>query len=250
MRLFTVSQRGGYAPMIGGLGYVLASGNAAYKLNTVAAKDVWVLPSTRTGTERGGHRAVGRTARRQPGGTGAVSSPRVLSDLFWTGRYAERAENMATAADASPASATTNTATARTCDASECVPVLLTALGELTGTDTGAAGDRSEMIAIAPTTLWSLTVDRGRSGSLAQSVERLGLVGARGARPDVQRHLDGARRRSTGRCCTPARRRPPPDSLVRGDTADGLGARPHARRDAGAVRGGRRVDGAATSAGR
>ena len=42
MRLFTVAQRGGYAPMIGGLGYLLAPGNAAYKLNTVAAKDIWV----------------------------------------------------------------------------------------------------------------------------------------------------------------------------------------------------------------
>ena len=31
------------------------------------------------------------------------------------------------------------------------------------------------MIAVAPTTLWSLTADRGRPGSLAQSVERLGL---------------------------------------------------------------------------
>ena len=30
MRLFTVSQRGGYAPMIGGLGYLLAPGNAAF----------------------------------------------------------------------------------------------------------------------------------------------------------------------------------------------------------------------------
>ena len=32
------------------------------------------------------------------------------------------------------------------------------------------------MIATAPTTLWSLTADRHRSGSLAQSVERLGLA--------------------------------------------------------------------------
>ena len=31
MRLFTVSQRGGYAPMIGGLGYLLAPGTAAYR---------------------------------------------------------------------------------------------------------------------------------------------------------------------------------------------------------------------------
>ena len=47
MRLFTVSQRGGYAPMIGGLGYLLAPGNAAYTLKTVAAKDIWVRTPTR-----------------------------------------------------------------------------------------------------------------------------------------------------------------------------------------------------------
>ena len=52
MRLFTVSQRGGYAPMIGGLGYVLAQGSGAYTLKTVAAKDVWVQSSTRAGAER------------------------------------------------------------------------------------------------------------------------------------------------------------------------------------------------------
>ena len=52
MRLFTVSQRGGYAPMIGGLGYLLAPGNAAYTMKTVAAKDVWVRTPTRVTAER------------------------------------------------------------------------------------------------------------------------------------------------------------------------------------------------------
>jgi uncharacterized circularly permuted ATP-grasp superfamily protein len=42
MRLFSVAQRGGYAPMTGGLGYLVAPGQFAYRLNTVAAKDVWV----------------------------------------------------------------------------------------------------------------------------------------------------------------------------------------------------------------
>ena len=54
--------------------------------------------------------------------------------------------------------------------------MLLAALGEITGTDTGADGDDAEMVAIAPTTLWSLTADRHRPGALAQSVERLGLA--------------------------------------------------------------------------
>ena len=53
MRLFTVSQRSGYAPMIGGLGYLLAPGNAAYTLNTVAAKDIWVRTPTRVTASSG-----------------------------------------------------------------------------------------------------------------------------------------------------------------------------------------------------
>ena len=51
MRLFTVSQRSGYAPMIGGLGYLVAPGNAGFSLNTVAAKDIWVRTPTRVTAE-------------------------------------------------------------------------------------------------------------------------------------------------------------------------------------------------------
>ena len=51
MRLFTVAQRSGYAPMIGGIGYVLAPGPAAYTLTTVAAKDIWVRPTERARAE-------------------------------------------------------------------------------------------------------------------------------------------------------------------------------------------------------
>ena len=94
MRLFTVAQRGGYAPMIGGLGYLLAPGNAAYKMNTVAAKDIWVRTPTRVTAERTPTPSVDLPAIT-PSPTRAVSSPRVLSDLFWLGRYAERAESMA-----------------------------------------------------------------------------------------------------------------------------------------------------------
>jgi uncharacterized alpha-E superfamily protein len=172
MRLFTVAQRGGYAPMIGGLGYVLAPGDAAYALKTVAAKDVWVRAPERVTVELVSPLDLPAVT---PSPTRAVSSPRVLADMFWTGRYSERAEHMARLL----------TVTReryhefhyrRDMDGSECVPVLLTALGHLTGTDTGADGDYPEMIATAQSTLWSLTADRHRPGSLAQSVERLGLV--------------------------------------------------------------------------
>jgi uncharacterized circularly permuted ATP-grasp superfamily protein/uncharacterized alpha-E superfamily protein len=183
MRLFTVSQRGGYSPMIGGLGYVVASGISAHRFNTIAAKDVWVLPSTRAGAEK----AVTAPSIELPvisaSGTRAVSSPRVLSDLFWTGRYSERAEGMARLLTVTRERFHEYRHRQHT-DASECVPVLLAALGEITGTDTGAGGDGAEMIAIAPTTLWSLTTNRNRPGSLAQSVERLGRA-ARGVRDQM-----------------------------------------------------------------
>ena len=173
MRLFTVAQRGGFAPMIGGLGYLLAPGNAAYKLNTVAAKDIWVRTPARVTAERIPSPSVDLPAMT-PSPTRAVSSPRVLSDLFWLGRYAERAESMARLLTVTR-ERYHEFRYRRELPGSECVPVLLSALGKITGTNTGAEGDDAEMVATAPTTLWSLTADRHRPGALAQSVERLGL---------------------------------------------------------------------------
>ena len=109
-----------------------------------------------------------------PSPTRAISSPRVLSDLFWLGRYSERAESTARLLTVTR-ERYHEFRYRRDLAGSECVPVLLGALGEITGTETGTEGDDAEMVAIAPTTLWSLTADRHRPGSLAQSVERLGL---------------------------------------------------------------------------
>ena len=175
MRLFTVSQRGGYAPMIGGLGYLVAPGNAAYTMKNVAAKDIWVRTPPRVTAERIPTSPLVELPAMTPSPTTAVSSPRVLSDLFWTGRYAERAENMARLLIVTR-ERYHEYRYRQDMEGSECVPVLLTALGRITGTDTGAGGDSHEMIATAPTTLWSLTADRHRAGALAQSVERLGLA--------------------------------------------------------------------------
>ncbi|HYZ66232.1 MAG TPA: circularly permuted type 2 ATP-grasp protein, partial [Mycobacterium sp.] len=172
MRLFTVSQRSGYAPMIGGLGYLLAPGHAAYRLNTIAAKDIWVRTPARVTVEQ--VPVAAELPVMTPSPTLAVSSPRVLSDLFWMGRYAERAENMARLLTVTR-ERYHEYRYRRELEGSECVPVLLAALGHITGTDTGAGGDYAEMVATAQSTLWSLTADRHRAGSLAQSVERLGL---------------------------------------------------------------------------
>ncbi|WP_231589445.1 circularly permuted type 2 ATP-grasp protein [Mycobacterium haemophilum] len=176
MRLFTVSQRGGYAPMIGGLGYALAPGNASYSLNTVAAKDIWVKPPTRARAEVT-IPSVELAAAVKPGGTRGISSPRVLSDMFWVGRYAERAEGMARLLAATRERYHEFHHREDT-DGSECVPVLLAALGQVTGTDTAGVD--------ASATLWSLTVDPERPGSLAQSVARLGLA-ARAVRDQMSK---------------------------------------------------------------
>ncbi|KKE99093.1 circularly permuted type 2 ATP-grasp protein [Mycolicibacterium obuense] len=174
MRLFTVSQRSGYAPMIGGLGYLLAPGSAAYDLNSLAAKDVWVRTPARVTAETvvvpPPEDALPAPITASP--THEISSPRVLSDLFWIGRYAERAEHTARLLTVTR-ERYHEFRRRQAMDGSQCVPVLLAALGDITGTDTGA-GDHHEMVATAPTTLWSLTADRHRPGSLAQSVERLG----------------------------------------------------------------------------
>jgi uncharacterized circularly permuted ATP-grasp superfamily protein/uncharacterized alpha-E superfamily protein len=174
MRLFTVAQRSGYAPMIGGLGYLLASSSAAFRLNNVAAKDIWVRTSNRVTAERIPTAPPAELPAITPSPTWAVSSPRVLSDLFWMGRYAERAEAMARLLTVTR-ERYHEFRYRRDMDGSECVPVLLSTLAQITGTDIGD-GDHAELVATAPTTLWSLTTDRHRPGSLAQSVERLGLA--------------------------------------------------------------------------
>jgi uncharacterized circularly permuted ATP-grasp superfamily protein/uncharacterized alpha-E superfamily protein len=210
MRLFTVAQRGGYAPMIGGLGYVLAAGPAAYTMKTVAGKDVWVSPTERSRAETV-TLPVPETPVKTGAGTLGVSSPRVLSDLFWLGRYGERAENMARLLIVARRRYYEFRHRQESAE-SECVPVLMDTLGLITGTDTGA-GDQAETIAIAPSTLWSLTMDRDRPGSLVQSVDRLALA-ARAVRDQLSSDtwvvLAGVERAL-------AHNAEPPDSLAEAD---------------------------------
>jgi uncharacterized circularly permuted ATP-grasp superfamily protein/uncharacterized alpha-E superfamily protein len=212
MRLFTVAQRGGYAPMIGGLGYVLAAGPAAYTLTTVAAKDIWVRPTERARTETVSVPAP-ETPVKTAAGTLTVSSPRVLSDLFWMGRYGERAESMARLLIVARQRFYEFRHRQNT-EESACVPVLMSALGRITGI-TAVADDQTEAIATAPSTLWSLTMDRDRPGSLVQSVDRLALS-ARAVRDQLSNDtwavLAGVEREL-------AHKSEPPDSLAEADAA-------------------------------
>lgn len=95
MRLFSMAHRGGYTAMAGGLGQLHQRTVPDRVVIKVAAKDIWVraaqAPVPAVGTEAPHEE---RVARRLPI-VEAISSPRVLNDLFWMGRYSERAESAA-----------------------------------------------------------------------------------------------------------------------------------------------------------
>ncbi|WP_082393628.1 circularly permuted type 2 ATP-grasp protein [Nocardia arizonensis] len=92
MRLFAMARRGGYTAMAGGLGQLRHRLEPDRSVIKVAAKDVWVrtapAPVTAVAAEP---QAEERLVRPAPV-VEAISSPRVLNDLFWMGRYSERAE--------------------------------------------------------------------------------------------------------------------------------------------------------------
>ncbi len=171
LRLFTVAQRGGYAPMVGGLGYVLAPGPGAFRLKTSAAKDIWVRPPARAAAEH----VITVPSVKLPSGTEFISSPRVLSDLFWIGRYAERSEGLARLLIATR-ERYHEYRNRRDVEGSECLPVLLAALGQITGDDALAGGPSDDVVTAAPHMLWALTADRLCPGSLAHSIEGLALA--------------------------------------------------------------------------
>lgn len=102
VRAYTVAQGSSYAVMPGGLGSVLADGAQSSALQAIAAKDVWVTSDAAAGhaTRRASteppseHTPAPMNAPASPtySSAAAAASPRVLGDMFWFGRYAERTE--------------------------------------------------------------------------------------------------------------------------------------------------------------
>ncbi|WP_193607550.1 circularly permuted type 2 ATP-grasp protein [Nocardioides lijunqiniae] len=84
LRTFTLRYGSAYRPLVGGLANVY-DGDLA-----TSSKDVWVLKAAAADPDQGLADVLPMTAARAA--TGA--SPRTLEDLFWLGRYAERAEDM------------------------------------------------------------------------------------------------------------------------------------------------------------
>ncbi|MEV2223008.1 circularly permuted type 2 ATP-grasp protein [Nocardia vinacea] len=91
MRLFSLARRGGYTAMEGGLGQLRQRLQPERVVIKVAAKDIWVRAAPAAVAAISTEPAHEERERRSPT-IEPVSSPRVLNDLFWMGRYSERAE--------------------------------------------------------------------------------------------------------------------------------------------------------------
>ncbi|WP_307858095.1 circularly permuted type 2 ATP-grasp protein [Cellulomonas fulva] len=90
LRTFAVAHRGSYTVMAGGLGRV-AAGPVVSSSTGAVAKDVWVLTAQTDPSTEPADLPVASTAVRRRGPVGI--SPRTAENLFWLGRYAERAED-------------------------------------------------------------------------------------------------------------------------------------------------------------
>jgi uncharacterized alpha-E superfamily protein len=171
LRTFAVAAGGSYRVMAGGLTRVAASGQTAVSNQAGSiGKDVWVLGSPRTVAAAGAWVDDGRPVAGVL--SAAAMSPRVAEDLFWLGRYAERAEDavrllrvvddLAGDFHRGPAG-----------PGPQCLDVMLQALTRVTTTFPGFVGDDAERRREDPMgELLDLTVDVDRPGTLAHALAR------------------------------------------------------------------------------
>ena len=172
LRAFAVARHDSYAAMPGGLTRVSASANGSRISNQTGAlsKDTWVLASEPEKLSGFWLQPGPPVSAIDPAGS---MSSRAAENLFWIGRYAERAEGVArllrTVHDRrnefqhspNPAGA-------------ECLQVLLSSLTRLTSTYPGFATDgAADRLAAPDDELLALVVDEDRPGTLAYAVDRL-----------------------------------------------------------------------------
>ncbi|WP_084479033.1 circularly permuted type 2 ATP-grasp protein [Nocardia jejuensis] len=131
-RLFSLAGRVGYRVMAGGLGQLHQRTGPDGMVGEAAAKDVWVraapatVPAVDVQEER--ERPAPALATLE-----VVSSPRVLNDLFWMGRYVERAENTVRLLDAIH-DRHQDYRYRPWMEGADAMPILMATLGTMTGT--------------------------------------------------------------------------------------------------------------------
>jgi uncharacterized circularly permuted ATP-grasp superfamily protein/uncharacterized alpha-E superfamily protein len=172
LRAFAVARDGSYTTMPGGLALVAPDGET-FRVSTRAgaiSKDTWVLASEP-------ERLTGFWLQKGPavpaGDPGSSVPSRAAENLFWLGRYAERAEDVARLL---------RVAYDRRSDFQEsinpagtaCLRVLLAALTSVTTTWPGFVGDGADERLRRPgAELYQLVVDAHRPGTLAHAVHSL-----------------------------------------------------------------------------
>ncbi|GAA1839901.1 circularly permuted type 2 ATP-grasp protein [Microlunatus capsulatus] len=180
LRSFVVRSGTSYTPMLGGLARVAdQAGDRHGPLVTAPdgglAKDVWVVSSEPVVASRVvvPRRAVPHT--RHPSAPAAMV-PRVLSDLFWFGRYAERAEDLLRLV-----LATRTLAIETDLDTTHgrALEVLLQAVTHVSTAYPGFLG-RAELMP----ELRAMLLDRHRSGTAAQALASLSMA-AQGVRDQL-----------------------------------------------------------------
>jgi uncharacterized circularly permuted ATP-grasp superfamily protein/uncharacterized alpha-E superfamily protein len=88
LRTFTLRYGSAYRPLVGGLANVIETSDGGGV--PTSSKDVWVLKESPSDPDQRLTDVLPMTSARSVN----VLVPRVLEDMFWIGRYAERAEDM------------------------------------------------------------------------------------------------------------------------------------------------------------
>lgn len=171
LRTFTVADGEAYRPMVGGLASTsdpsAGQGGVLVTPSTSgASKDVWVVSREARPRGLGAGPDADLLRPRRVVAASAAMVPRVLDDLYWLGRYAERAEDLLRLILATSALAPDRHLDEAT---REAYPIARAAITHLSRTYPGFLGEEQP----TGTELRSVVLDSDRVGTVAYSLLRL-----------------------------------------------------------------------------
>ncbi|HEV8296753.1 MAG TPA: circularly permuted type 2 ATP-grasp protein [Acidimicrobiales bacterium] len=172
LRAFVVASNHSYAAMPGGLTRVAPVDGTGLVSNQAGAlaKDTWVIASEPEKLVSFWLRTGPGVAASEP--VGALSS-RAAENLFWLGRYAERAEDVVRLLRVVHDRHTDFQHSINPAG-SECLRALLAALTHVTSTYPGFVGDGADDLLAAPLAeLAALVTDRDRPGTISYALHRM-----------------------------------------------------------------------------
>lgn len=173
LRSFLVAGEDDYAVMPGGLSRVALEKDTPMVSNQLGGlgKDTWVLA---TEPEREESLLVATDFAAPVVIRESEVSSRVADNLFWIGRYAERAEGLVRLLRVSIIKLTERSSFAAHADGDECCPYLLHALTHQTQTYPGFVGEGAASLLHEPSPeMLSLVTDAERVGGLPQTLQAL-----------------------------------------------------------------------------